>query len=129
MTSGVVSVMIVFTIHFRLKIILNSMSSDTVGMALKITILILIYIIIHKPVCMSVCLFVCRCWNTTCCNPCSIVSGDISNCSYRLSLIRITRSHLSSPKQMCIGEKSTKTRPQKPSELLIANDPPKRILV
>ena len=41
----------------------------------------------------SVCLFS----QTTGRNSCSIVSGDISNCSYRLTVHPVTSSHLSSP--------------------------------
>ena len=39
---------------------------------------------------------VCRCSQSTGKSSCSIVSGDISNCSYRLSFLFLTRSHLCS---------------------------------
>ena len=44
----------------------------------------------------SVCMYVCRCSQTAGRNSCSIVSGDVSNCSYRLTVHPVTSSHLSS---------------------------------
>ena len=38
----------------------------------------------------------CRCSQTAGRNSCSIVSGDFSNCSYRLMVLPLTSSHLSS---------------------------------
>ena len=40
--------------------------------------------------------FVCRCSQTAGRNSCSIMSGDISNCSYQLSVLLLASSHLSS---------------------------------
>ena len=37
----------------------------------------------------------CRCSQTADRNSCSIVSGDISNCSYQLSVLPLTSLHLS----------------------------------
>ena len=44
--------------------------------------------------------YVCRCSQTTGCNSCSIVSGDVSNCSYRLSFRHLTNPYLSSPSNL-----------------------------
>ena len=58
-----------------------------------LSITILIYtIILLKYAWLSVC----RCSQTTDRNYCSIVSGDVSNCSYWLSFRSLTSSHLSS---------------------------------
>ena len=43
------------------------------------------------------------------CNSCSIVSGNVSNCLYRLSFVPLTSSHLSSALQCFMGENHTKT--------------------
>ena len=49
-------------------------------------------IIFHKSVCLSIC----RLSQTAGRNSCSIVSGDVSNWSYRLTVHPVTSSHLSS---------------------------------
>ena len=50
-------------------------------------------IILLKYVCLSICLSVVVRSQTTILSSCSIVSGDISNCSYRLSVLSLTRSY------------------------------------
>ena len=44
--------------------------------------------------------FVCRCSQTSGRNSCLIVSGDVSNCSYQLSVIPPTISHFSSAESL-----------------------------
>ena len=44
---------------------------------------------------------VCRSYQTGGRNSCSIVSGDVSNCSYRLKVLPLTSSLLSSPYKKC----------------------------
>ena len=39
---------------------------------------------------------VCRCSQTAGCNSCSIVSGNVANCSYRLTVYPVTSSRLNS---------------------------------
>ena len=43
-------------------------------------------------------------------NSCSIVSGDVSNCSYRLKVHPVTSSHLSSASNFFIREKHPKSQ-------------------
>ena len=52
----------------------------------------------------------CRCSQTAGCNSCSIVSGDVSNCSYRLTVHPLTSSRLSWPSNFFIYEKHSKPR-------------------
>ena len=52
---------------------------------------------------------VCRGAQSTGRSSCSIVSGDISNCSYRLSFLSLMRSHLSSAQEMLFRRKIQKT--------------------
>ena len=47
---------------------------------------------------------VCRCSQSTGRSSCSIVSGDISNCSYRLSFLSVAHSHLSFALKLFIDE-------------------------
>ena len=48
----------------------------------------------HLILLKSVCLSVCRCSQTAGRNSCSIVSGDVSNCSYRMRVHPVTSSRL-----------------------------------
>ena len=43
---------------------------------------------------------VCRCSQSTCRSSCSIISGDISNCSFRLSFLSLTCSHPNSARHI-----------------------------
>ncbi len=63
---------------------------------------------------LSVCLSVGGYAQTTGRNSCSIVSGDISNCSYRLPFLPLTRLHLSSAQHILYSRKTPK-RAQTPS--------------
>ena len=62
------------------------------------------------PVCLSLCLSVCLavavCNKLKCRNYCSIMTGDISNCSYRLSFVPLTYSHLSSAYNVLLARKN-----------------------
>ena len=50
---------------------------------------------------------VCRCSQTAGRNSCSIVSGDVSNCSYRLTVYPVTSSRLSSVKYFFYTRKTS----------------------
>ena len=67
---------------------------------------------------------VCRRSQTAGRNSCSIVSGDVSNCSYRLKIHPVTSSHLSSAYNFFIGEKHRKSLVnQVTSACVYLNDP------
>ena len=52
---------------------------------------------------------VCRCSETAGRNSCSVVSGDVSNCSYRLTVHPVTSSNLSLALQLFYTRKTSKT--------------------
>ena len=75
-----------------------------------ITIIIIIYtIILLKSVRPSVRPSVCRCSQTAGRNSCSIVSGDVSNCLYRLTVYPLTSSRFSSGLAFFYMRKTLKT--------------------
>ena len=76
---------------------------------------VIVVIIYTKILLMSVC----RCSQTAGHNSCSIVSGDVSNCSYRLTIHLVRSSHLSSAYQFVYTSKTPKTseKPDRPCQL------------
>ena len=67
---------------------------------------------------------ICQCSQTAGRNSCSIVSGDISNCSYRLTVHPVTSSRLSSTYHFCIREFFLiNYRVDRPSRIWLLNGP------
>ena len=75
-------------------------------------------------ICQSVCMYVCRCKQTAGRNSCSIVSGDVSNCSYRLTVHPVTSSGLSSALN-CVYTRKTPNnyRNDRPSRMWLLSEP------
>ena len=72
----------------------------------------------------SVCLSVRRRSQTAGHNSCSIVSGDVSNCSYRLTVHPVTSSRLSSVQQFFYMRKpSINYHESRPSRIWLLNGP------